>query len=288
MKEKTHGKANHYLIYHLISMAYAKKSLGQNFLTSLSAVDTIIDTGDVVGNDIILEVGPGKGMLTKKLLFFAGKVIAVEKDHKLVEFLKEKFKEEIENGKLDLIEQDILDFDPEILKFYKEPYKLIANIPYYLTGKLIRKFLGAENQPERMVLMLQKEVVNRIIGKPHSAKASRGKESILSISVKAYGEPKYIQTVKAGSFFPIPKVDSAILLVENISKEFFDKFSEEKFFGALHAGFKSKRKKLSSNLSTILPKEKVLETFKKLKLDENTRAEDIKIEDWKKLLENLV
>lgn len=262
-------------------MTYAKKSLGQNFLTSLSAVDTIIDAGDVAGDDIILEIGPGKGMMTKKLLLFAGKVIAVEKDHGLVEFLKEKFKKEIDENKLDLIEKDILDFDPEILKFYKEPYKLIANIPYYLTGKLIRKFLEARNQPERMVLMLQKEVANRIVAKD-------GKESILSISVKAYGEPKYIQTVKAGSFFPIPKVDSAILLIENISKDFFKDFSEAEFFEALRAGFKSKRKKLSSNLSTIFPKEKVLETFKKLKLNENTRAEDIKIEDWRKLLEYLV
>ena len=259
-------------------MTYAKKSLGQNFLTSESAVDTIIDTGDVAGNDIILEVGPGKGMLTKKLLLFAGKIIAIEKDHGLVAYLEEKIKKEIKDGKLDLIEQDILEYENKKLK--AKGYKLIANIPYYITGQLIRKFLETKNQPERMVLMLQKEVANRIVAKDN-------KESILSISVKAYGEPKYIQTIKAGSFFPTPKVDSAILLVENISKKFFNKFSEEKFFGALHAGFKSKRKKLSSNLSTIYPKEKVLETFKKLKLDENTRAEDIKIEDWGKLLKIL-
>jgi 16S rRNA (adenine1518-N6/adenine1519-N6)-dimethyltransferase len=259
---------------------YAKKSLGQHFLTSESAVDTIIDAGDVAGDDIVLEVGPGKGVLTKKLLFFAGKVIAVEKDHELIEFLQEKFKTEIRNEKLDLIEKDILDFDQEVLKFYKEPYKLIANIPYYITGQLIRKFLESKHQPEKMVLMLQKEVANRIVAKD-------GKESILSISVKAYGQPKYIQTVKAGSFSPAPKVDSAILLVENISKDFFKGFSEEDFFKALHAGFKSKRKKLSSNLSTVFSKEKVFETFKKLKLNENTRAEDIKIDDWEKLLRGL-
>ena len=270
-------------------MIYAKKALGQNFLTSESAVDAIIDAGDVVGNDIILEVGPGKGVLTKKLLFFAGKVIAVEKDDELINLLGEKFKKEIKNNKLDLIKKDILDFDPEILKFYKEPYKLIANIPYYITGQLIRKFLESKNQPERMVLMLQKEVAERIVAKDK-------KESVLSISVKAYGEPKYIQMVRAGSFFPIPKVDSAILLIENISKNFFASGDgrhgvstkrEEDFFKLLHAGFKSKRKKLSSNLSTVFPKEKVLETFKKLKLDENLRAEDLNISGWKKLLEAL-
>jgi 16S rRNA (adenine1518-N6/adenine1519-N6)-dimethyltransferase len=262
---------------------YAKKSLGQHFLTSLSAVDAIIDAGDVVANDIILEVGPGRGMLTKKLLFFAGKVIAVEKDQELVEFLKEKFKKEIKENKLDLIEKDILDFDPEILKFYKEPYKLITNIPYYITGQLIRKFLETKNQPERMVLMLQKEVAERIV-------ARNGKGSILSISVKSYGQPKYIQTVKAGSFSPVPKVDSAILLIENISRDFFlphrqtgKNFSEKEFFAILRAGFKSKRKKLSSNLGTLFDKEKVLGVFEKLKLDPNLRAEDVNIKIWERL-----
>ena len=227
-------------------MIYAKKSLGQNFLTSESAVDTIIDAGDVTGDDIVLEIGPGKGMLTKKLLIFAGKVIAIEKDTTLVEFLKEKFVNEIKNNKLDLVERDILDFDPEILEFYKEPYKLVANIPYYITGQLIRKFLETTNQPSLMVLMLQKEVALRIVARDkRSFDSAQGKESILSISVKAYGKPKYIQMVKAGSFSPKPKVDSAILLIDNISKEFFEDFSEEDFFKMVHAGFKSKRKKLT-------------------------------------------
>jgi 16S rRNA (adenine1518-N6/adenine1519-N6)-dimethyltransferase len=265
-------------------MAYAKKSLGQHFLTSEGAVDSIVDAGDVTGDDVVLEVGPGKGVLTKKLLYFAGKVIAVEKDAQLVELLKEKFKKEIKNNKLDLVEKDILDFDLGLLEFYKKElgqYKLIANIPYNITGILIRKFLESKNQPERMVLMLQKEVAERIVAKDK-------KESILSISVKVYGEPKYIRMVRAGSFSPAPKVDSAILLIQNISKDFFKTFSEEKFFEILRAGFKSKRKKLSSNLSEVIEKKKVLDAFKKLNLDPNLRAEDLDVEGWRKLSETLL
>ncbi len=275
---------------------YHKKSLGQNFLTSQSAVSKIVDTADPSGDDIILEIGPGKGVLTEKLLSLAGKVVAVEKDDNLFEFLKEKFKKEIAENKLDLIHGDILTFDPNALSFYKDlNYKLVANIPYNITGAILKKFLSSETQPELMVLMVQREVAQRIIAKDK-------KESILSISVKVYGEPKYIQTVKAGSFFPTPKVDSAILLVENISKKSFNPStggSEEKFFEILRSGFKSKRKKLSSNLSTLFDKparlasesvagrEKVLETFKKLELDPNLRAEDLDIFGWKKLVETL-
>lgn len=268
---------------------YHKKSLGQNFLTSQSAVSKIVDAADPSGDDIILEIGPGKGVLTEKLLFFAGKVVAVEKDDNLFEFLKEKFKKEIGINNLDLVHGDILSFDPNILSFYKDlNYKLVANIPYNITGAILKKFLSSETQPELMVLMVQKEVAERIVAKDK-------KESILSISVKIYGEPKYIQTVKAGSFSPAPKVDSAILLIENISKKSFlphrqagEKFSEEKFFEILRAGFKSKRKKLSSNLIGIVPKQKVLETFNKLKLDSNLRAEDLDISGWKKLAETLL
>ncbi len=303
----------------------AKKSLGQNFLTSQSAVSKIVDTADPRGDDIILEIGPGKGVLTKKLLFFAGKVVAVEKDDNLFEFLKEKFKKEIEANKLDLIHGDILDFDPNIFSFYKDlNHKLVANIPYNITGAILKKFLSAETQPELMVLMVQKEVAERIVAKDK-------KESILSLSVKIYGEPKYIQTVKAGSFSPAPKVDSAILLIENISRGGFVNGRhgvstlerEMRFFEILRAGFKSKRKKLVSNLIHLIPspsprhkekednviptpllatrrgvdlraasggevwKEKILETFEKLKLDPNLRAEDLDISGWRKLVETL-
>jgi len=250
---------------------YAKKSLGQHFLTSEGALDDIIDAGDVMGEDLILEVGPGRGVLTKRLLETGARVVAVEKDDDLVLFLGEKFKKEIKNKQLELVHGDILDFE---LK--EKSYKLIANIPYNITGPLIRKFLESNNSPERMVIMVQKEVAERVVAKDK-------KESILSISVKAYSEPKYVKTVKAGSFNPAPNVDSAILLIEDVNKDFFNEFTEKDFFELVRAGFKSKRKKLSSNLSEVAPKLKIEMAFQTLKLDPNLRAEDLDIKGWREL-----
>lgn len=259
----------------------AKKSLGQHFLRSEKALRTIVDTSGVNEKDIVLEIGPGKGDLTARLLSQAGKVIAVEKDDELFKFLQEKFISEIESGKLELIHGDILEFDPKILRHHKNfTYKIVANIPYNITGAIIRKFLSADFQPVLMTLLVQKEVAERIV-------ARNDKESILSISVKAYGNPRYIETVKAGSFAPAPKVDSAIITIEHISKDFFTDFSEEFFFSVLHAGFASKRKKLSSNLSVLLPKENVAHSFQALNLGENIRAENMSIDKWRNLTQIL-
>jgi 16S rRNA (adenine1518-N6/adenine1519-N6)-dimethyltransferase len=258
----------------------AKKSLGQNFLTSGKALMEIVNAAEVNADDIVLEIGPGKGVLTEKLIHFAGKVVAVEKDDQLYEFMKQKFAKEISEGKLDLINGDILEFDTGVMKFYKDfNFKIVANIPYNITGAIFKKFLSAEFQPETMVLLVQKEVAERI--------AREKKESILSLSIKAYGEPKYISTVKAGSFVPAPNVDSAVLLIENISKDFFKEISEDSFFRAIKAGFGSKRKKLSSNLSEVYPKDKVLKSFQTLNLDENIRAEDLSLLGWKSLVKLL-
>lgn len=248
---------------------YAKKSLGQHFLRSERALSVIVEAGNLSPNDTVLEIGPGEGALTKKLLETGARIIAVEKDDELFKFLKEKF------SKIELIHADILEYTPT------GAYKLIANIPYNITGAILEKFLSADRQPTRCVLLVQKEVAERIVTRDN-------KESILSISVKAYGTPQYIETVKAGSFVPAPKVDSAILLIENISKDFFKNFSEKDFFELIHAAFKSKRKKLSSNLATVFDKEKVLNAFRELNLDENLRAEDLELNNWKRLAEKLI
>lgn len=251
----------------------AKKSLGQNFLKSKTALRDMLVAGEVGGNDIVLEAGPGKGILTGELLKKAGKVIAVEKDDALIEFLRDKFSLEITSGKLELVHGDILEFDPSVLKLTANSYKLIANIPYYITGQFLRKFLSSENQPSKMVILLQKEVVKRIT-------ANDGKESILSISVKAYGKPKNIGKVSKENFSPKPKVDSAILLIDNISRDFFNGIDEEKFFEIVKAGFAHKRKLLMRNLehSKDSPWNKIFETCG---IPPKARAEDIKIEQWK-------
>jgi 16S rRNA (adenine1518-N6/adenine1519-N6)-dimethyltransferase len=250
----------------------AKKSLGQNFLTSQSVVDKIVETANLNDTDIVLEVGPGKGILTQALLRSAGKVIAVEKDDALIYLLKEKFAQEIKDEKLVLVRGDILKFDFKEHGLKKGNYKIVANIPYYITGEFLRKTLSSDTQPLQMVILLQKEVVERM--------ARSKKESILSISVKVYGEPKYIQTVKAGNFSPAPKIDSAILSIENISKNFFSGLSEESFFKVLKTGFAHKRKLLISNLSVQKDKEEIKKAFVKANIDEKARAEELSLEQW--------
>ncbi len=249
---------------------YAKKSLGQHFLKSERALQTIVEASELTPYDTVLEIGPGQGVLTEKLLTSSREVVAVEKDDGLYVFLKEKFQKETESKKLILLNEDILTYElPDI------SYKLVANIPYNITGAILEKFLSAEHQPERIVLLVQKEVAERIV-------ARDSKESILSLSVKAYGTPHYVERVLAGSFAPAPQVDSAIIYIDNISKDFFKGFTEKDFFDMLHKAFTSKRKKLSSNLVSY-GKERVGEAFTKLNLDPNTRAEDVAIEIWGKL-----
>lgn len=259
---------------------FKKKSLGQNFLKNKGVVAKILDAGEICGKDIILEIGPGEGFMTEELLKVAKKVIAIEKDDRLIPILQQKFSSEIYSGKFLLIHDDVLSYEISDFKLQANSYKLIANIPYYITGEILRKFLESEIQPYLMVLMLQKEVAERIVSRD-------GKESILSMSVKAYGNPKFVDTVKAGSFSPAPSVDSAILKVENISKTFFEKFSEEKFFEIMKLGFGQKRKMLLGNLKKKFTEEKLKSAFLKAKIDEKARAETITLKQWKILIENL-
>lgn len=256
----------------------AKKSMGQNFLKSKQAIRDIVSTGEIMIGDVVLEIGPGKGVLTEALLSAGAKVVAVEKDDDLMILLSEKFENEIKSGDLVLLNKDVLEITNDELGITnKNPnYKIIANIPYNITGAILEKFLSSEIQPERMVLMVQKEVAQRIV-------ARDGKESILSLSVKAFGEPKYICKVPAKYFSPAPKVDSAILAIYKISRDNFRNFKdpkqeEDKFFTIVKTGFAHKRKLLRGNLSKILTKEG-LDT-----LSEKSRAEDIHINEWLSLI----
>lgn len=254
---------------------FYKKSLGQHFLKSRGALLKIVAAAELLPTNTVLEVGPGDGALTSFLLEHAGKVVAVEKDGQLIPILKQKFKNEITSGKLKLVHGDILNIDGARCWGLQTSgavppcdYKIVANLPYYITGQFLRKFLQGDTQPSMMVLLLQKEVAKRIV-------AADGKESILSISVKCYGTPEYIDTVKAGSFVPPPKMDSAILKISDISKKFFADFTEEKFFTILKKGFAHPRKLLSSNLD--LPAS-VLTGWD---ITENARAENVTLEQWK-------
>ncbi len=248
-----------------------KKSLGQNFLKSESALKEIISAGETKENDFVLEIGPGKGDLTEKILNTGARVLAIEKDSRLIEELKEKFSAFAD--RFQIIEQDILDFNPE--EIIKQKYKVIANIPYYITGAIIRKFLESNFAPTLAVLLVQKEVADRIVSRDN-------KESLLSISVKAYCNPKFIKVVKAGSFVPAPKVDSAIIKLENISKKYFDEsgVSEKRFFEVVKAGFLHSRKKLSSNLKEVINKVELEKYLAKEKINPSVRAEDLSLKHW--------
>lgn len=273
----------------------AKKSLGQNFLHSPQAISAMVFATDIKKGDVILEIGPGKGALTVKLLESGAKVIAFEKDDRAIPFLHEKFPDEIKKGDLTIVHEDILKLDIENNPYFKaSKYKISANIPYYITGELLRKFLESNNQPEKMVLMLQKEVARRIVGEESKKTDKNGvkikKESILSISVKAYGTPKYITTVSRKFFRPVPNVDSAILAINNISKDFFYekdmKIDENKFFEVVKAGFAHKRKIVVKNLEEIIDKETLKRVWIELKIDTNVRAEELSLSDWKNIALN--
>lgn len=255
---------------------FQKKSLGQNFLNSPGALNKILSSAQIKKGESVLEVGPGKGVLTEKLLSMGAKVFAVEKDRRLIPILEEKFKKEISSHTLKIIEGDILKINLEEIGIEKNKYKITANIPYYITGKFIRKFLEEKNQPEKIVIMVQKEVAQRIL-------AEDGKESLLSISIKAYGTPSYITTVKRGSFYPAPNVDSAIISIDQISRENFIDFNEETLFLVLKKGFSKKRGQLLSNLSSLLPKNTLLEVFEKADIPPLSRAENLSIENWKSI-----
>ncbi len=254
----------------------AKKSLGQNFLHAPNVVSAMVHAGGVTKDSFVLEVGPGKGVLTQKLVETGARVTVVEKDDRAIPFLNEKFVNEVKSGQLEIIHADILEFNEQNLP---KSYILLANLPYYITGEFLRKFLETPNPAQKMVIMLQKEVAKRIVDE---------KESILSISVKAYGNAKYITTVPRKFFRPIPNVDSAVISIENISKNFFveSEIDEKYFFEVLKAGFAHKRKVVIRNLEDKIDKNTLNTLWEREAWSKDLRAENITLEMWKKIVGN--
>ncbi len=252
-----------------------KARLGQHFLKDKKVLASIVAAGKLKKNDYVLEIGPGKGMLTKELLKYAGHVTTIEKDPILAEKISTQFKNEIDSGFLELIIADVRDVDLKKYHFSKHPFKLIANIPYYITGELLRTFLSGKIKPTMIVFLLQKEVARRIVG--HSLGE---KESVLSISVKAFGSPKYIRTVGKKAFRPEPNVSSAVLMIEDINNKKLADINERFFFEVVKTGFAQKRKFLKSNLKSLIKPELLTAMFHKLNIPSNVRAEDISLENW--------
>ncbi len=258
-----------------------KKSLGQNFLINPRILDKIISAAEISKNDLILEVGPGTGNLTEKLAEKAGRVIAIEKDRRLIELLREKFK----NTNVEIVESDVLKLGIETLignlklGFENSHYKVVGNIPYYITSHFLRKIFTEWPKPNLIVLTIQKEVAQRILAKPP-------KMNLLAISTQFFAKPEIISYVSKKNFRPVPKVDSAIIKLTPREKLQTD--DVEKFFKIAKAGFAQKRKFLISNLSKIIKdKAKLLEAFETLKINPKTRAENLSLEDWINLANQL-
>lgn len=258
----------------------AKKSLGQHFLRSKEALQKMIEAANISAGETVLEVGPGEGVLTEALLFAGARVVAVEADRRCIEKLSERFVEVIRVGHLSLIEGDIRDEEVQQKLFRKQfldssPYKVVANIPYYITGILFRLFLEKLRQPSLVVFLVQKEVAEQIVARDK-------KEGILSLAVKVFGSPVYVAKVKREAFTPVPKVDSAIVAIVDISRKRLGKLAPEEYFRIVKTGLGSKRKMLLGNLVRGLKtsKEKLSELFQAAGIDEHVRGEDMPVEKW--------
>jgi len=257
------------------------KGLGQNFLIDKNVLEKIIKAADIKPTDTILEVGPGIGTLTAELAEHAKQVIAVEKSETMCQILKET----LSNYKnVEIINADILRYQLQTTS-----YKLVANIPYYITAPLIRTFLETESQPEKIILLVQKEVAQRICAKPP-------KMSLLAVSVQFYAEPKIISYVSKNCFLPAPKVDSSIIKITPLVWAHSNFASQERasafrmlFFKIAKAGFSHPRKQLISNLSKGLSisKEKTAKWLSENNIDIKRRAETLSIKEWVALVSSL-
>ena len=250
------------------------KGLGQNFLVDKTALKRVIASADLSPEDIVVEIGPGLGVLTLELAKKAGKVIAIEKDSKMIEALKEtltSFKN------IEIIQEDVRKITNNQLPATN--YKIVANLPFYLTAPVIRKFLEFGNPPELMTLIIQKEVAQRITAQPP-------KMNLLAVSVQLYAEPKIISYISKKSFWPQPEVDAAIIKLKTKSEK--RKTDKDLFFKIVKAGFSQPRKQLINNLSKKLKadKMKVKSWLWKNNIRPSQRAETLNIEDWINLTKN--
>lgn len=258
----------------------AKKSLGQNFLTSDVVPKWLTAAGEVAASDTILEIGPGTGALTRTLLTTGATVVAIETDARAITILETEFATALQTGQLKLHFADARELDVAALGLKHHQFKVVANIPYYLSGFLLRTLLEGVIQPSTLIFLMQKEVVNRIARDP--------KSSILSLSVAAFGVPAYIKTVTRGHFNPSPKVDSAILSVSHIShNNFADADEEALFFSLLHLGFGQKRKQLLANFAHTYDRAQLTVIFTNLGIALDARAETLPLSTWLALTRTL-
>lgn len=257
-----------------------RKGLGQHFLIDEEVLKLITPAAELTPDDIVVEIGPGLGILTRELAKRAGRVLTVELDSKLAALLKKAL---ASLGNVTIINKDILEIDPAALlqdaaTNTSAGYKVVANLPYYITSPVLRHFLEASIKPRIMVVMVQKEVAETIVAEP-------GRMSILSISVQFYGKPGIISHVPARCFYPAPEVDSAILRIDVHPRPPVAITDEAGFFEVVRAGFSAPRKQIGNSLARglKLPKAEVLTLLEKAGIAAKRRAETLTLDEWAKL-----
>jgi len=252
-------------------MAAPKKSLGQHWLRDREVLSHIADCAELSKDDVVLEIGPGMGTLTSELLRRSNKVVAVEYDSELARKLPAQFP----GTNLEVIQSDILKFN---LSTLPDDYKVVANVPYYITSKIVQLLMTATNKPSTVVLLVQKEVAERLAAK-------QGNMSILAISAQLFAEVSLGEVVPAALFTPPPKVDSQVVIMKTRKTPFLTDVDEADFFRVVKAGFSSKRKKLRSSLSggLKLPKDEIEIILAKAEISPDVRAEALDLDAWVRL-----
>ncbi len=251
------------------------KSLGQHWLTDRIILSEIAEPANLTTDDVVLEIGPGLGTLTEVLSDSAKLVVAVEFDPELAKDLANKNIKNVED-----LNADFLHFDLSIMP---KKYKVVANIPYYITAKIVQKLLSDDNKPEVAALLVQKEVAERLAAKP-------GEMSILSVSAQVFAEVELGVIVPPEFFTPPPKVDSQVVILKPRNRPLFEKWNEKSFFRMVKAGFSNRRKKLRSSLAGGLgiSKTEAENLLIKSGIDSNLRAQDLSLNDWQKLTVNFL
>lgn len=251
--------------------AWPNKDLGQHFLTDTNVLDKMMESADLTASDVVVEVGPGIGIMTKELTKKAKKVYAVEIDPKIAEILSTIC---IQYPNLKIVRGDIRDFSPKGIG----RYKVVANLPYYITSHVIKKFLEEKNKPQTITVLIQREVAERICSKP-------GRMSVLAVAVQFYGQPEIKGLVSPLAFFPPPKVYSAILKIKVFKEPLFEGVDPKVFFRLVKAGFGEKRKMLANSMSGGLGLEKATaeKLLKGAGVEPMLRAERLSLDDWRRI-----
>lgn len=259
---------------------YPSKARGQNFLIDENIVDKIIDSAGLSKSTTVLEVGPGLGILTEKLLTKSDNVVAVEVDKHSVQYLKTKFQSELKNKKLTLIESDALKVDWRKQGLFDFQFKIVANLPYSITSLFFRQFLEFGPKPSEIIVMIQKEVAERMLAKV-------GKMNLLALSSQFFSEPEILFLVGSGSFWPAPEVESAVIKLK--LKTELPEVDIKKMFRLAKMGFASKRKQLKNNLASGLKKNPIAveDVLNNLNLRSDIRAQDLSVANWVDLVGNI-